>query len=165
MTDFLKKKIVQIGFTLLGQGLESCSYFDSQLKDELKALNNNFSFELKVSPKGPSMFLILKNKRLSYCNIKNDSEPDLEIIIKNLSTAFKMITTQMGTHIVYAQHKIALKGRITESMIVTRMMYRVQELLFPRFLHKNILKKSPAFSLKRLGMQLHIYTLGIIFKR
>lgn len=161
----IKNFIVNAGFVLLGRGLESCSYFDQKTKNELNQLPDNFSFTMLVLPQVPAISLRYINKRLKYLGLKETTNPDLIICIKNLNTAFKLITTQIGTHKVYAEHKISVHGNVSYSMIITRLMYRVQELLFPKFLHKNILKRSPPLSLKRMRDQIHIYTLGILFKR
>jgi len=160
-----KKSVVNIGFILLGRGLESCSHFDAETKEELARLHEGFSFSLSVLPAGPSIALTVYNNKLKFAGLNSNQPTDLIITIKNLKTAFNMIITKAGTHKVYAEHKVGVKGRITNSLVVTRLMYRTQSLLFPKFLHKNILKKSPEFSFKRLVDMMHIYTLGILFKR
>ena len=83
--------------------------------------------------------------------------------IKNLDTAFQMITTQAGAHHVYAQHKIGVIGNISDSMRLIRLFYIVEGYLFPKFLNKNILKKSPKMTLKKHINRLHIYTIGMLF--
>ena len=133
-TDSIKYHAVKTGFLLLGRALQSASNFEKDIKKEIAAWNEGFTFSMDVLPNGPS-----------------------------LDTAFQMITTQLGAHHVYAQHKISVTGNIADSMRLIRMFYIVEAYLFPKILNKNILKKSPRMTLNKHLNRMHIYTVGMLF--
>jgi len=161
--NYFKRFVVKAGFLALGRAIESTSYFEKDVIAEIKDWTNGFSFSMNVMPLVPNLTMIKKEGHLKMQ--KNIEQPDLIVEIKNLATAFKMITTQLGVHHVYANHKIGLIGNIADSMKFTRIAYIVEAYLFPKFLNRQILKLSPEMGLKKQINRLHIYTVGMLFGR
>lgn len=163
--DNVKYHAVQAGFVALGRALQSASHFEKEVIKEISAWNERFSFSMDVLPNGPSLVMRKENRKMKFIGLKKKTDADLIVEVKNLDTAFQMITTQAGAHHVYAQHKIAVTGNIADSMRLIRLIYIIEGYLFPGFLNKNILKKSPKMTFKKQINRIHIYTIGMILGR
>ena len=161
--DTVKYHAVKAGFVALGRGLQSASNFEDEVIKEISCWNEGFSFSMDVLPNGPSLVMRKQDRKMKFMGLKKKADADLIVEIKNLDTAFQMITTQAGAHHVYAQHKIAVTGNIADSMRLIRLIYIIEGYLFPKILNKNILKKSPKMTLKKHINRLHIYTVGMLF--
>ena len=154
---------VKAGFFALGRSLQSASNFEKDVIKEIAAWNEGFTFSMDVLPNGPSLVMRKENRKLKLLGFNKKEDADLIAEIKNLDTAFRMITTQAGAHHVYAEHKIGVTGNIADSMILIRLFYIVEAYLFPKFLNKKILKESPKMNLKRHLNRMRIYTVGMLF--
>ena len=161
----IQRTVVKAGFLALGRAIESASHFEESVKKEIANWQEGFSFTMNVLPYGPNLAMRKINGALKMIKLKKDEKADLTVEIKNLTTAFRMITTQMGAHHVFAQNKIAVSGNIADSMRFIRIVYTVEGYMFPEILNKNILKKSPKMSLKKHFNRLHIYTKGMLTGR
>lgn len=161
--DNLKYHTVKIGFIALGRALQSASNFEAEVVKEISSWNEGFSFSMNVLPNGPSLVMEKQNRKMKFLGTKNKDDADLIVEIKNIDTAFQMITTKAGAHHVYAQNKIAVTGDIADSMKLIRLIYIIEGYLFPKILNKNILKKSPKMTLKKHFNRIHIYTIGMLF--
>ncbi len=159
----IQRTVVKTGFMALGRAIESASHFEDSVKHEIKDWNDGFTFTMNVLPYGPNLAMRKKNGVLKMIRLKKHENADLIVEIKNLTTAFRMITTQMGAHHVFAQNKIGVSGNIADSMRFIRIVYTVEAYMFPKILNKNILKHSPKMSLKKHMNRIHIYTKGMIF--
>ena len=162
--NHLKRFIVKAGFLSLGRAIESTSRFEKDVIKEIKDWPEGFSFNMMAIPLGPGLAMEKKNGSMRILK-KPRENPDLIVEIKTIGTAFKMIITLIGAHEVYAQHKIGVIGNVADSMKFIRIVYNAQAYLFPKFLHRNILKKSPKMGLKKQINRLHIYTIGMLLGR
>lgn len=160
-TNRFKRSVVSLGFFALGRALQSASRIDSEVKQEVEAWPEGFSFSMNVMPNGPDLVMKKRSGIMRLSGFERKKDADLIVEIKNLDTAFKMITTQVGAHHVYAQHKIGVIGNVADSMRLIRMIYVAEGYLFPKLLNKNVLKQSPEMNLKKHLNRLHIYTLGL----
>lgn len=161
-SNILKKRVVQAGFFALGRALESASGFEKDVMRETDKWDEGFSFSMNVLPHGPALVMEKKNGKMIFLGLKKRDDAHLIVEIKNLDTAFQMITTQVGAHHVYAEHKIGVIGNVADSMRLIRIIYIAEGYLFPKILNKNILKKSPKMTLKKHINRAHIYTLGLL---
>ena len=159
---FMQRTIVKAGFLALGRAIESASHFEKSIQQEIKDWPEGYSLKMTVLPFGPALSMQKRKGILKMCSLKEEQKIDLLVEIKNLTTAFRMITTQMGAHHVFAQNKIGVSGNIADSMRFIRIIYTIEGYLFPQILNKNILKKSPKMNLKKQINRIHIYTKGMI---
>lgn len=162
-SDSLKFHTVKVGFMALGRALQSASHFEEEVIKEISYWNEGFSFSMNVLPNGPALVMKKENIKMKFVGTSKKDDADLIVEIKNLDTAYRMITTQAGAHHVYAEHKIAVTGNVADSIRLIRLIYIIEGYLFPQILNKNILKKSPSMTLKKHLNRLHIYTIGMIF--
>jgi hypothetical protein len=161
-TQFAKKLIVTTGFFALGRVLESSSHFDENIKTDLNDWPEGFSFTMKVIPNGPSLSMKKEANILKFLGIKELKSPDMLVEVKNLDTAFKMITAQLGAHHVYAQHKIGVIGNIADSMKLIRMIYVAEDYLFPPILSKRIVKEISEPSVEKLINRFRVLVFGLL---
>ncbi len=84
-------------------------------------------------------------------------EPDLKVIIKDLTSAFKMVLARLGIAQAYARRRIAIEGNTVHAMVLTRILDRVEAYLFPVFLTKKMLKQVPKFGFKQYLINALIY--------
>ena len=158
-----KRLVVEAGFLALGRGLQSASYIDETVQYELNSWPEDFCFEMRVLPQGPK--LRMYKTRGAFAFASASQQADLVVELKNLETAFQMITTQAGIPQVYANHGIGVVGNIARSMSLIRMINVVEAYLFPEFLSKNILKRVPAMTLRKHLNRMHLLTVGMITGR
>lgn len=158
----IQRTVVKAGFLALGRAIESASHFEDSVKREIKDWPEGFTFTMNVLPFGPKLAMRKKNGVLKMIRLKQEEKANLIVEIKNLTTAFRMITTQLGAHHVFAQNKIGVSGSISDSMRFIRIVYTVEAYMFPELLNKNILKQSPKMSVKKHLNRIHIYTKGMI---
>ncbi len=161
----LSRGIVKAGFLALGRTIESTSHFEKDVIKEIEDWPEGFSFNMTVMPYGPNLAMEKRNGILKMLHVRKKDDANLIVEIKNLSTAFKMITTQLGAHNVFAQHKIGVIGNVADSMKLIRLIYTAEGYLFPEILNKNILKKSPKMTLEKHLNRIRILTKGMILGR
>ncbi len=159
----LKYHAVKVGFMALGRALQSASHFENEVIAEASAWNEGFTFSMDVKHTGPSLVMQKQGRILKFLGNEKCSNADLIVEIQDLETAFKMITTQAGAHHVFAENKISVIGNIPDSMRLIRLIYIIEGYLFPKFLNKNILKRSPVMTLQKQFNRLHILTKGMLF--
>jgi len=160
--DPIKRKVVEAGFFALGRTLQSASRFEPEVMKESEKWPIGFSFSMDVLPNGPSLAMEKRREGLVFLGLKKKADADLVVDIKNLSTAYRMIITEVGAHHVFAEHKIGVKGSIAESLRLIRMIYVAQGYLFPGFLSRNVLKAPMKMDLNRQLNRLKLLTRGLV---
>ncbi len=158
-----KRMVVSVGFWALGRALQSLSNFDAEVKNEISQWKEGFSFYLTVIPDGPNLSMKKRKGKLHFVGLKKVEDVDLIVDLKNLDTAFRMITAQWGVHEVYCQHKTGVVGNITDAMTLIRLIYTAEDYLFPPVLSKKILKSLIKSSFKKFLRRMRIYFLGLFF--
>ena len=155
-----KYMVVQAGFLALGRGLQSASHYEPDIVRELATWPEGYGFEMRVLPHGPSLRM---RKQQAVMQFDTTHEPaQLVVELKNLETAFQMITTQAGIPQVYAAHGIGVVGDIAKSMSLIRMINVVEAYLFPEILSKNILKRVPKMTFGKHINRLRMLTIGMV---
>lgn len=158
----LKSSVSSVVLFILGRGLQSASKHDPDVIKELEAMEDGTSIIMNIMPKGPKMCLIKDKGRIYYKGGKME-DADLVINFKNIECAFMMFTAQVGTAKAYAEHRMSVKGDLAKAMILIRCLNILEGHLFPKIINKRILKQVPPMGLKKQGVRLIIYTVGIPF--
>ncbi len=78
---------------------------------------------------------------------KSKSKCELEIIFKDLCTAFKTFSGLISLEEAFAQKGVILKGSIAKALTVTRAIKRLQTLVFPDIWIKRVLKNFKGTSM------------------
>ena len=154
--------VIRIVIFVLGRGFQSIAARDEEVKREVESWEESFAILFEVLPKGPYLLLQKQNGKLKYLGLQR-GEADLAVSFKTLGSAFLIFTGQMGTPQGYAEHRMSVKGDLAKAMSLIRCLNLVEFYLFPGFIARRILKRLPAMNLRRFGLRLHVYFLGIPF--
>jgi hypothetical protein len=153
---------VKIVLFVLGRGFQSIAIHDGEVRKEIESWEESFSVLFEVLPGGPYLLLQKRNSKLTLMGFSK-AEADLVVCFKNLESAFMILSGQMGTPQGYAEHRMSVKGDLALAMSLIRCLNLVEFYLFPGFMARKILKRLPTMTLRKFGLRLHVYFLGIPF--
>lgn len=128
---------------VLYRGIRVLSHADSRVRQELLALPEGHTIRFAVSPKpdAPQLTFLVQNGTIQKA--PRTAQPDIEIVFKNETMAFRVFTGRMGISGAYAAHAFTLRGNINETMGIVRVVDLVEGYLFPGFMTRRILKELP----------------------
>ncbi len=132
----IKHFIIYIVLQFLYRGLKVLYKNDSRIMYELDGWKSDKTLRLKII-NGPSItfqYTYLKGIEKLNCH-----DIDIDIIFKNMHTAFFVFIGLKSVKQAYLEHDFILKGDIFESMRFVRCVDLVEIYLFPRFMTKRIL--------------------------
>ncbi len=143
---------------VLGKAAVFLSKHDFKIRKKIEKLNIDF---IKLSILGMKESLIFKRRgnSLKKTKVLNDNSLKIEIIFKNIDSAFLLLTGQLGPEQGFWEHRIFLKGNISNALIFTEVLKRVEEILFPGFFHKKLFKTKPELGLKDYLLRTALYLL------
>lgn len=135
----IKKYISKIVLFFLYRGFNIVSKIDSNVHGEVQKWQDGYTIKIQTCENGPS--LLLKKQGSKIVRLKKDQECNLEIIFKNLDSAFLLLTGRLGIAKAYCEHRFVLKGNIMEAMSLVRCLDIVETYLFPKFIVKHLVKE------------------------
>ncbi|MBF0229063.1 MAG: SCP2 sterol-binding domain-containing protein [Desulfamplus sp.] len=153
--------VIKIVFIVLGRAFQSASQHDEEIRKEISSWRDGFTLIMKVMPDGPYMGLEKKNNMLEFKGSQL-KQADFEIYFKNVESAFMIMTPQMGSHQAFAERRMSIKGDLGIATVFTRVLVIVMSVLYPEFIVKRLVKRVPPLTLKRAGLRVWLYTLGIL---
>lgn len=183
-TRTLKRKVVKLILSMLGQGIRVCRNFDEEVRAEFDLLPENFVLIIGIW--GSRHPLILQSRKDGVHRIhesvsslvKKLSVPQvisrrvsleqpqetrmLEIRFKSVEAAWRMVTAKVSSSQAYARHDLLIKGEITKAMQMLRCIERVESYLFPRGIAKRVLPPQLKIPQKRWRMWIRMLHVGKI---
>ncbi len=156
--------IVRVFFAVLGRALQSASRIDHVFRQELAPWPEGFTVLFKVLPFGPRMALRVEGgKRLRYLgDTLSEREADLTIGFKNMETATRMLTARLSTVDGFAQNRLSVVGDLGAAMRLTRLLDRIQSLLYPEWIAKRVVKRVPMIpTAEKIWKRAWLYLVGI----
>ncbi|ROR03201.1 aldehyde ferredoxin oxidoreductase C-terminal domain-containing protein [Desulfosoma caldarium] len=162
--DTPKDKVVQIFFWILGRAMQSASRRDAVFRRQLASWPKGLTVLFKVLPYGPRTALRVDDagKLRALGDTVSEREADLIIGFKNMDTAFRMLTAQLSTPDAFAQNRLSVVGDLAIAMQLTRLLDRVQCLLYPKWLAQRLVKRVPSMpTLEKWGKRAWLYLVGI----
>jgi hypothetical protein len=139
---------------VLYRAIRVLSHCDSRVRRELSDLPENLTVRFSVSPQEKSKQLTFQ---ITHGTIrKTQQDPDIHIIFKNESMAFRVFTGRMGVAGAYAAHAFILKGNINQAMGVVRVVDLTEGYLFPKFISRHILTDVPEKQVPALVVYLRL---------
>ena len=155
---YLKIIINKIFFFVLGKAIVFLSKYDKDIRKNLKNLNVD---TIKMNILGMDDFILLKKEkdRIKTIRKENKKSSKIEIFFKNIDSAFLLMTGQLGPEQGFWEHRIFLRGNISDALIFTEILKRVEAILFPGFFHKNLFKTKPKLKLKDYILRIGLYLL------
>ena len=170
-TRTLKRKVVKLILSVLGQGIRVCRNFDEEVRAEFDLLPENFVLIIGIW--GSRHPLILQSRKDGVHRIhesvsslvKKLSVPQvisrrvsleqpqetrmLEIRFKSVEAAFRMVTGQLSAEQAYARHDLIIRGEIGQAMRFLRAIQRVEGYLFPRTMARQLLPEDQELPCRR----------------
>lgn len=183
-TRTLKRKVVKLILSVLGQGIRVCRNFDEEVRAEFDLLPENFVLIIGIW--GSRHPLILQSRKDGVHRIhesvsslvKKLSVPQvisrrvsleqpqetgmLEIRFKSVEAAWRMVTAKVSSSQAYARHDLLIKGEITKAMQMLRCIERVESYLFPKSIAKRVLPPQLKIPQKRWRMWIRMLHVGKI---
>ncbi len=162
----VQTRIIRTVFWILGRALQSASRIDAEFRKALAAWPEGFTILFKIQPFGPRMGLVVdRKKRLRFRgDTLSEHSADLVIGFKNMDTAYRMLTARMGTAEAFARNRISISGDLALAMRFTRLLGRIQVLLYPRWIVRRLLKGIPPVPpAEKYWKRIWLYSLGIPF--
>ncbi|MGD9677282.1 MAG: SCP2 sterol-binding domain-containing protein [Vulcanibacillus sp.] len=138
-----KSFVAKIVMWFLGRAIIASASLDSYVQREVTTWNDNSIIMLKVNDFGPSVAIRKENGKLILLGVREVENPDLAIYFKNIEAALLVLTGQLGIAQAFAEHRYTLKGDIGFAMSFVRVIYIVEDYLFPPFVTRKILKSTP----------------------
>ena len=166
--NLLKYLVVQSSFFCLGRAFQSASLFDKDLQKEISAWDNLFTIMLKVHPHGPCLILQKINNKIRFIGLDekyaNRETIDLTMVIKNIASAYMLMTMQVGNSQAAVEHRFSMvKGDTIQMMRYTRCLNIIVSYLLPSFVARKIIRKLPKMTLRKHMNRFLIYTFGLVF--
>lgn len=143
-----KVLISRIVLFFLYRGFKIVNKLEPKVYKETSNWKEGYTIKIQTCTNGPSLLLEKKNNGIA--KLKQEQKCDLEIIFKNLDTAFLLLTGRLGIAKAYCEHRFLLKGNIMEAMSLVRCLDIVETYLFPRFIAKHLVKKMEPLKVPRM---------------
>ena len=137
-----KNFVTKVSLYFLGMGVQSAYDIDPIVKKEIDQWPDPFTFLFSVL-NGPNMAIRKKDGIVRYLGQKTDVPADVELCFKNPEFGFMMMTGQMSTPDAVAHNRQFVRGDLSQTMAVIRVLNRVQALLFPGFIAKKYINRVP----------------------
>ena len=153
-TKFWKRTIASLVFWFLGRAIRAAVRLDPIVRKEFNSWNDSATIILKINDFGPALGLQKQGEKLVKINAKKLTTGDLVIYFKNVDTAVLILLGHIGVADGFAQHRFLVKGDIGFSLSFVRILYIVEDYLFPSFITKKILKQKPKKGSSRLKIYL-----------
>lgn len=150
----IKVLISKIVLFFLYRGFKVVNKLEPKVYKETANWKEGYTIKIQTCINGPS--LLLKKKDNCIIKLKQEQNCDLEIIFKNLDTAFLLLTGRLGIAKAYCEHRFLLKGNIMEAMSLVRCLDIVETYLFPKFIVKHLVKKIEPLKVPRVITYLRV---------
>ncbi len=158
----IKRVVVKVSFFILGRALQSASMFDPTIRKELSPWEDGYTIKMEVLPKGPVMGWRKHKGTLKYVG-GSISNANLEIRFKNLTSAFLLMTPQVGVAQGFAENRMSVKGDLSHSIVFVRILNVVISYLYPDFIANRLLKEIPPLPYRKYYRRAYLYLIGIPF--
>jgi len=161
-----KETFVRCMFFVFGRALQSLSRTDPILKRELSRWPDGFLILYKVLPDGPRLVLLRDRKGcLEYRGTRvREEEAGLVLTIKNVESAFLVMSLQLSTTQAYAEHRVGVKGSVPVAMSLIKCLSVLIAYLAPGKAAARVVRRLPGIPLRRkICNRFRILFLGIPF--
>ena len=161
-----KETYVRVLFFIFGRALQTLSRIDPVLRRELARWPEDLLVLYRILPKGPCMAL-LRNRAggFEYRGSQGrEEEAGLVLSLKNLETAFLIMTLQLGPAKAYAEHRVGVRGNTSAAVSLIRCLNVLIAYLVPGRFARKLVKRLPVIPAGRklLGRFL-IFFVGVPF--
>jgi len=138
----LKRIYISTIMFFLKRGFKAIN-IEKNIKKEINFLPQDFCFSIDIHPFGPKIVIKKCNNGLKFLNPNRENNINLSIIFKNIERAFSVFTFKKSPFLCYAQNGLIIKGDLSHTMTVIRILSMLEVYLLPKFIVKNVLKRYP----------------------
>ena len=141
-----KEAYVRALLFVFGRALQTISGRDPILRSELARWPENILVLYKILPDGPRMALLRNSRgRLEYKgSAAREEDAGLVLTIKNLESAFLVMSLQLGTAQAYAEHRVGVRGNVMVAMSLIQCLSVLITYLAPERFARRVVKRLPA---------------------
>ena len=139
MAKIKKDFLCNLIFKVLARGVVVLNKKDTEIRDNLADLPENFVIGLGVFPFGEYIYIVKENGKFFVSKIARNA--DLNVIFKNAKSAKKVMLARSSIAESFCRHDIIVKGDIALAMTLVRVINRAEKYLFPHFMTKRFLPK------------------------
>lgn len=161
---FIKKEIVlSLLIFVFKRGMVFLSKNDAEFMKIIEELPENFSFLITVRNTELSVSMKKSNGVLNC--VKNQKEFDLILEFSNLCSAFLVFAGFMPQHQAFAEHRLSIKGNISDALCLTDAINRLQRVIFPDIISKKLIKEFEGSNLKEKMLFTKFYLYALFLSR
>ncbi len=159
-----KKFMLKTILYIFGKAMSTMPSISKRARQEVGKLDD-LTVKMVVRDKGPSITLKKNGNQISFLGADSDN-PEITFFFRNTDNAYSIFTARTSIHHATSYRKVAVNGGLANTIIITRLMYLAEELLFPSFLWGGLFKQKPKFTIKRWIQRgyLYIRAVGWFFK-
>lgn len=139
MAQLKKDFLCNLIFKVLSRGVVVLNQKDSEIRDNLADLPENFVISFGVFPIEKYIYIV--REKGDFFVSKNPRNADLSVIFKNPKSVQKVMLARSSVAESFCRHDIIVKGDIAFAMTLVRVINRTEKYLFPHFMTKRFLPK------------------------
>ncbi|MFP4364096.1 MAG: hypothetical protein ACLFR1_09525 [Spirochaetia bacterium] len=157
----MKKAIIRIGFFLLGRSLQVIGHKDRYIIEDARFLPKNYIIQLKVV--SLDTVLTMRKKDDRFLVIKQVENPDLSIQLRDTQSALLLLFARQTMGQAYAEHRMIVRGIVSHTMSLVRIVERTMQYLFPWFLARTAVKYLRPMGVSGVLRKIRLYVIGLLF--
>ncbi len=154
-----KNTILALLMFIFKKAMVFLSRNDRIFKRIISQLPDNYTFSVEVNFSDISVTL---EKRNGVFFAASKKPADLKLVFINPCSAFLVFSGILAQHDAFAQQRISIKGSISDALILTKAINRLQYLIFPYPISKRLIKEpAPPTKRKRI-LSVKFYLYGLV---
>ena len=124
----------------LGRGIKAGYKLDPQIFKALNSLNEKFVVKIQILGSGSALAFYREGEKIVVLHSKKAKavKADLDIVFKNLASAKNVLFGKVSIAMAFAMHYFLVYGEIYVAMDIVRVLERVENYLFPKFITKKL---------------------------
>ena len=163
-SKFIKKELIlSLLMFVFKRGMVFLSKNDTEFIKLIEDLPERFSFLMTVRNTNLRVSMKKSNGVLIYA--KNQKEFDLILEFSNLCSAFLVFAGFMPQYQAFSEHRLSIKGNISDALCLTDAINRLQAVIFPDIISKKLIKEFEGSSLKEKSLFAKFYLYALLLLR
>ncbi len=155
-----KEYILRVLFFVFKKAMVFLSKNDGEFRKIAEKLEDGFSFAITVKNSNFKVAMIKNGNTFEPLSL--NKTPKLFLIFNNICSAFLVFGGFMPQHTAFSEHRIAIKGNISDAIVITAAINRLQSVIFPDVISKSLIKDFKGSTTKERALFAKFYTYGLI---
>ncbi len=158
-----KELILSLLMFVFKKGMAFLSKKDSEFIKIIDELPENFGFLITV--KNTHLSVSMKKSKGVLIYAKNQKKFDLILEFSNLCSAFLVFAGFIPQYQAFAEHRLSIKGSISDALCLTDAINRLQTVIFPDIISKKLIKEFEGSGLKEKALFTKFYLYALLLSR